>query len=713
METGGVQIDFQDVEIALFIKYISELTGKNFVIDRAVQGKVTVLSPTAISPDEALALLESVLEVNGFTTVPAGRTTKIVPAAQARAKGVGVDSGRAAAGDHLVTRIIPLRHSVPEDLRKILAPLVARSGVIASHTGSGSLVVTDSRSNITRLLDIVAAIDVPSVNEHLEVFRLRHAAASDLARELEELFSRGGDKTDAGGALRIVPHERANALVVRAPHSQLDRLRTLLASMDKEVPHDEGRVHVHYLKHANATDMLKVLLDVPNTTTTDKGSKGSTATASSRGGSLFSEQVRILADSETNAIIVMAPRDEYPLIRQLIEKLDIPRRMVYIEALIMEVRADRAFEVGVQWVGLNAYNKDSAIAFGGFSGSADNPFGAITDLQSDPPSFPTGFSLGVLHSITIGDVVFPNLAAILKAYRNDDDINIIATPQILTTDNKKAEIRVGENVPYITSKNTSQAQQDYTSYEYKDVSTSLEITPQISQDDVLRLDINTEVIKLKNPDQESQTPTTLKRTAKTTVLVRNQDTVVLGGIIGKDSSQGEYKVPLLGDIPLLGWLFKSRAEAETRTNLFIFITPRIVENPAQIARLSMEKRMKLEEIRPQLAQHFPPPTTPEQRNARALALVDQGFIRLQEQAFEEAGQHFSEALQLAPDNPFALINLGVIREHQGQGAEAVRLYRRVLALPGNEVAERASDPNAAGKGLKDIAHDNLARLGSE
>ncbi|OQX17078.1 MAG: type II secretion system protein GspD [Desulfobulbaceae bacterium A2] len=715
---NGVQIDFQDVDITIFIKYISELTGKNYVVDRSVQGKVTVLSPTPVSPAEASALLESVLEVHGYTTVPAGSTTKIVPTALGRAKGVGVESGRAAAGDQLVTRIIPLRHAGAEELRKILAPLVAKSGVIASHPASGSLLVTDSRSNIARLLEIVAAMDVPAVNEELALFPLRHAAAIDLARELEELFGRAGDKGEA--ALRIVPHERANSLVVRGVKSQLDRLRALLGSMDVEVPRDEGRVHVHYLKHANAGDLVKVLLEVPDKAAEGKGASGDKAkgasgmTGATAGkNSLFSDQVRILADSETNAVIVIAPRDEYALLRQLIDKLDIPRRMVYIEALIMEVKAERAFEVGVQWVGLGAYDSNSGIAYGSFSGSSANPFDAISGLQSDSPSFPAGFSMGVLHSITIGDVVFPDLASILKAYRNDEDINIVATPQILTTDNKKAEIRVGENVPYIVSKNTSQAEQDYTSYDYKDVSTSLEITPQISQNDVLRLDILTEVVKLKNPAAESQTPTTLKRTAKTTVLVRNEDTVVIGGIIGQDASRGEYKVPLLGDIPLLGWLFKGQSESESRTNLFIFITPHIVENPAQLARISAEKRRKMEAIKPQLAENFPREGTAEELQAGALQLVEQGYARMQVQDFDGAGQFFLEALKLVTDNPYALINLGVVREKQGKIDEAQRLYRRILALNGPELAERASEPGATGKKLTDIARENLARLGKE
>ncbi|OQX20313.1 MAG: type II secretion system protein GspD [Desulfobulbaceae bacterium A2] len=713
---NSVQIDFQDVDITVFIKFISELTGTNYVVDRAVQGKVTVLSPSPVSPAEATALLESVLEVHGYTTVAAGATTKIVPAVLGRAKGVGVDVGRAEAGDHLVTRIIPLRHAAPEELRKILAPLVAKSGVIASHPASGSLLVTDSRSNIARLLEIVATMDVPAVYEELALFPLRHAAAIDLARELEELFGRAADKGEAGGGLRIVPHERANSLVVRGSKSQLDRLRGLLTSMDIEVPRDEGRVHVHYLKHANAGDLVKVLLEVPDKPGEgaggDKG-KGASGMAGAAAGknSLFSDQVRILADNETNAVIVIAPRDEYALLRQLIEKLDIPRRMVYIEALIMEVKAERAFEVGVQWVGLGAYDNDSGIAYGSFSGSANSPFDAITGLQGDSPSFPAGFSLGVLHSIKIGDVLFPDLASILKAYRNDEDINIIATPQILTTDNKKAEIRVGENVPYIVSKNTSQADQDYTSYDYKDVSTSLEITPQISQNDVLRLDILTEVVKLKNPAAESQTPTTLKRTAKTTVLVRNEDTVVIGGIIGQDSSQGEYKVPLLGDIPVLGWLFKGRSEAESRTNLFIFITPRIVENPAQLAKISSEKRRKMEELKPKLAENFPREPIGEAAQAEALRLVEQGFARMQGEDFDGAGQFFLEALKLTPDNPYALLNLGVIRERQGKTEEAIRLYRRVLTLNGPELAERASEPGAAGKRLVDIARENLARLG--
>jgi general secretion pathway protein D len=265
--------------------------------------------------------------------------------------------------------------------------------------------------------------------------------------------------------------------------------------------------------------------------------------------------------------------------------------MVYLEALIMEVNVNKDFSLGVQWQGGFTNSAHTVGAFGGYRpgpGVDSN----LSGLAALPPALPHSLSLGILgKTISIGGVEFPSIAAVLQAYKNDADVHIVSTPQILTTDNKEAEIKVGENVPYITSLNTpTGSQQDYTNYEYKDVGVTLKITPQINQEGVVRLAIFTEVIKLKNPDDTTNTPTTLKRTADTTVIVQDQNTVVIGGIIGDDTKAGTYKVPLLGDIPILGYLFKSKTTNRERTNLYIFLTPRIINNPAEAVKIYEEKK---------------------------------------------------------------------------------------------------------------------------
>jgi general secretion pathway protein D len=696
-----VTIDFNDVDINLFIKYISELSGKNFVVDRSVKGKVTIISPTRISEEDAYRVFESVLEVHGYTTVPSGSIIKIVPAVQARSKSIAtiMEGEGLSTEDKVVTRIIPLAYSDPNELKKILAPLVSKTSVVIAHPQSGMLIITDVLSNINRLMDIIRVVDVPSVGEELEIIPLEHASASNVAKSISQLFIRSAKKGARPGTIKIIPYERTNSLIVFAPRTQIKKIRSLLERLDSEVPRGGGKIHVYYLQHANAEELVKVLTNLP-----DKQAAGKTK------GKLppLSNDLKITADAETNALIITAPREEYLVLEDVIKKLDIPRRMVYLEALIMEVQVTKDFKIGVEWGGGGTFADDTGAMIGGFTSNLDKPFDVLDGISKIPPAMPGGFTLGVLKKgVEIGGIYFPNLGAVLNAFQNDSDINIIATPQILTTDNKKASIVVGENVPYLTSQNTTDALQNYSNYEYKDVATTLEITPQINQADLVRLDIGVEVIKLK--DTNNFRPTTFKRKAETTVVVHNEETVVIGGIIGQDTTTGEYKVPLLGDIPLLGWLFKSHGNKQAKTNLFIFITPHIVESSPELAALYYKKRDVMEYVQkgsseiPDRFFHGKP--NPE----HATALADMGFAKLQKKEYDKAKAYFDQALKINPDNPYALINLGVIYEHEGNKEMAAEKYRQVLDLAGQEVGEGAEPPRVE-QALQNAARENLRLL---
>lgn len=700
-----VTIDFNDVDINLFIKYISELTKKNFIVDRAVKGNVTIISPSKISIKDAYYVFESVLEVNGFTTIPSGAVTKIVPSVQARSKNIATirQEGDLYPEDKVVTQLIQLTHSSPDDVKKILAPLVSKNSVVIAHTESGMLILTDVLSNLKRLEEIIKAVDIPSVGEELVLLSLEHASATDLTKSLNQLFLRTARKGGSDEIVKIIPYERTNSLIVFASRVNIQKISDLVAQLDVNVPRGEGRINVYYLQHANADELIKVLTNLPDSKNKD-AAKGKAP--------VVSQDVRVMADLETNSLVIVAPRDEYAVLKEVIAKLDIPRRMVYIEALIMEVKVDKSFELGVQWGGGGTFDDGTGRSFTGFSGNPTSPYDAIVGLGQETPVFPAGFAMGVMkEGIKIGNMFFPNISAVLKAYKDDSDVNIIATPQILTTDNKKAEIKVGENVPYITSKNTTDAQQDYTNYEYKDVSTSLEITPQINQKDLVRLEIFTEIIKLKDPNSISQTPTTLKRAAKTTVVIHDRETVVIGGIIGQDTTTGEYKVPLFGDIPLLGWLFKTRTEYEQRTNLFIFITPHIVENPAEIASLYYQKRDLIDNVREGKDKVVDWRSQLKLTPDHAIALSDLGFAQLQNKNFEKAKQYFAEALRIDPDNPHALTNMGVVLEEEGNQEQAIEMYRKVLSLEAKVSEKQKGEIEEPKLRVWDIARDNLQQLG--
>ena len=708
-------IDFNDVDINVFVKYISELTGKNFIIDRMVKGKVTVISPTRMTVEDAYRVFESVLEVHGFTTVPSGPVIKIVPSVEARSKSIPtVRAGeKTSSADKVVTRIIPMKHSDPDEMKKILTPLLSKTSNVIAHSQSGMMILTDVQSNIKRLLEIIKEIDVPSVGEELVIIPLQYASVADVGRSVSQLFvqsSRTRRRNSSSPNIKIIPYERTNSLIVFAPTAEIKKLRSILEQLDTEAPKGGGKIHVYYLQHANAEELVKVLTSLPTKQTGSTASKKNTKAEAAKAPPL-STDLQITADPETNSLIITAPKEEYLILEEIIKKLDIPRRMVYLEALIMEVSIDKEFKIGVEWGGEGSFHDATGTLASGFSGSAKYPYQVMSDVQN-PPLTTAGFALGVLKKgVEIGGIYFPDIGAVVNAYKSDSDINIIATPQILTTDNKEASIIVGQNVPYITSKNTSEtgSGQDYTNYEYKDIGTTLKITPQINQANLLRLEIGVEVTRMKSTTAEF-TPTTYKRTADTTVVVHNEAIVVIGGMIGQDTTSSDYKVPLLGDIPLLGWLFKSHDNLSNKTNMFIFIMPRIVESSPELADIYQGKRDIMEKVL-EGAGDMPEQilqVTPNQEHV--FAFIDLGFAKLQQKKYLEAKGYFRQALKIQPENPYALINMGIIYEHEKQFNKAAETYQQVLDLADSRQDSAEAGHTPEDQALLNTARENLRKI---
>ena len=590
-----VTIDFDNVDIVLFIKFISELTGKNFVVDKAVRGKVTIISPTKISVKEAYKVFESVLEVHGFTTVPAGNIIKIVPAREARAKSVETRLREEAIApeDKVVTQLIPLDYANPDELKKLFAPLISKNSVMVSYTPTRMLIVTDVQSNIKRLLKIIAEIDVVGIGEEISVIPLDHAKASDLSKSLEIIFQRQVTRARKGAPVaetsRIVADDRTNSLIVLASEDDTLRIRGLIELLDREIPRGEGDIHVYYLQNANAEDLVKVLMAIP-TKEVKAPEKGKAP--------IISKEVQIVADKATNSLIITADKDDYYVLEDVIKKLDIVRRMVYIEALLMEVDVNKSFELGVEWQAAEEIGSHDGRAIFGFGASTSGTAAFPGVTSTGTVSFPTGFSLGVLgEGINISGIIFPNIGAVVRAFQGDSDVRILQTPQILTTDNEEAEIQVAKNIPFLTRQETSEAGIDYSNYEFKDVGVTLNIVPQINQERFVRLKITQEVAQVVEEESMVGLPTTLKRVAKTTVIVKDKNTVVIGGLIDESITQGSTTVPCLGSIPALGWLFRSASRSEDKTNLFIFLTPHIIENPEEAQKVYEEKREQIRRIK--------------------------------------------------------------------------------------------------------------------
>ena len=606
-DSSFVSMDFNNVDINVFIKFMSKLTGKNFVVDNRVKGNVTIISPTKISVKDAYRVFESVLEINGFSTVEAGSVIKIVPAPNAKGDNLDTrivtETGDETIDDRVVTRLIPLEYAKSDELKNLFSPLVPKGSIVLSYRDTNMLIITATLSSIDRLLKIVEKIDVESVGKQISVLPLKHADAKKLVQSLSTIFSAKTKDVKAKQSTELdvnfVADERTNSVILLAGIQETNQVRELIEILDQEVPKGDERIRVYYLEHASAESLVKVLLEIPS----DKQDQA--AQGAQKKAPILSEKVKIMADKATNSLIIMADKEDYPVLEDVIAKLDIPRAMVYIECLIMEVNTTRGLNIGTEWKASQGYNDDSRVAFGGFGGTSttsgySNLTGASTAGTSGYATLPTGFSVGVLgKKFSIGGVTFPDIQAIVQAFQNDKDVHILSTPQILTTENEEASITVGKNVPFQTRSAAEAGTATYNSFEYKDVGITLKITPQISKDKLVRLNVSQELTKLDSSANQTSPdrPTTFKREIKTTIIVEDANSVVIGGLIDESLTKTEYKTPCLGDVPVLGWAFKSVSKGEDKTNLYVFLTPRVVKNPLELDKIYNEKAKDIESIK--------------------------------------------------------------------------------------------------------------------
>ncbi len=613
-----VTMDFDGVDIKVFVKFIADITGKNFILDDKVAGKITVISPRKMTLDEAYQVFLSVLDVNGFGTVNMGGVIKIVQAADAitRSIGTSMDPPKRRE-DVLITQIIPLKHVDSNDMKTLFTPLLTKgSSQLLAYPQSNILIITDTKSNIKKMMEILKFIDVSGFSEEFRIFPLTYASAADLSAKLQDILSdssssqqsprvrapgRSGNLSERGKA-KIIPYERTNSLIVLASALDMAGVESLIGKLDIPTPTGKEDVHVYYLQYANAESLAKVLTDMPTPARADNAAvPQGTPDGSQRGmrSVTNNEKVKISSDKETNSLVIYADPDAYQSIVETIKYLDIPRKQVYVKAMIMEVNQDKDFKVGVEWTVFEDFAYDSRTTSDGTrERRTGGVFGRTGEtFVTSPANLPSGALLGVVgQTITIGSgdsqVTFPNITSFINAMAHDSDVNIISTPQIITMDNKEAEIRVGANVPYLTRQDTDSTNIDRTvqTFDYRDVGVTLRMTPQINQQGNIRLELFQENTSLVAGTGEQQyAPTTLKRSAKTTVTVKDGATMVIGGLIGQTLTLGESRVPLLSRIPILGYLFKSMTNKHEKTNLYIFLTPRIIDTDEKVTGLYREK----------------------------------------------------------------------------------------------------------------------------
>ncbi|NDY70862.1 type II secretion system protein GspD [Desulfobacter hydrogenophilus] len=588
-DSGFVSMDFNDVDIGVFIRFISKLTQKNFVVDTKVRGKVTIISPEKISVDEAYKVFESVLDIYGFATVESGSVVKIIPAVNARGDNVDTRVARDVeqASDKLVTRLIPLTYASSDELKSLLSPMLAKGSLLLSHADSNMLIATATLASIDRLLKLINSIDVEGVGRKITVLPIKYADAEKMVTNLTNIYtaktrkiSGNRRKNSNDFSVEMVADERTNSIILLASEQESAQITALVDALDKEVPKGEEKIRVFYLEHATAEELSAVLQEIPESGNDSKkiGQKKAP---------LLSDDIKITADKATNSLIIIADKDDYPVLEEVIKKLDVPRSMVYIECLIMEMNADRSLDFGMEWQAEGSIHGDNT-GFGGFGTSASDSGGLASVVGGVLPS---GFSMGVFGG---------NFQAIVQAYKLDSDVKILSTPQLLTTENEESTITIGKNVAYQTRSAAEDSSTTYSSYEYKDVGITLKITPSISHDRLVRLDFYQEVTKLDTANTtNADRPTTLKRELETTIIVEDGNTVVIGGLIDESLSKEVGKVPCLGDIPLLGNAFKSQSSGSDRTNLFIFLTPRVVKTTLEAKDIYQEKKDKMDELHKQ------------------------------------------------------------------------------------------------------------------
>jgi general secretion pathway protein D len=629
-DTGGqfITMDFDGVDIKVFIKFIADITGKNFIIDDKVTGKITVISPRKMSLDEAYRVFLSVLEVNGFGTVDMGGVTKIVRSADAITKSLETTmEPPLLKDDSMITQIIQLKYVDANDIKNLLSPLMSKtSSQLLSYPQSNVLIVTDNKANIRKLMDILKVVDVAGFAQEVKIIPLTYASAADLASKLNDILSEGKqeevqrlrtmrqqDVAGAKTATKIIPYERTNSLIVLAAPTDVSGIEELIKKLDIPTPAGKGDIHVFYLQYANAEDMAKVLTEIPTPDNPEApvaplaGQKGAppqqpAAPRTTQNPALKEQNIKISPDKETNSLIIYADPYAYKSLIETIKYLDIPRKQVYVKALIMEVNTSHDFNFGVEWTYASDFKYDHNNKTGAVIGRTGNSF--ITS----PGDLPTGPLLGVIgEAITIKQgsttLTFPNMSSFIHAMAKDSDVNVISTPQILTMDNKEAEIKVGSNVPYLTNTytDTTNLNNQQRTFDYRDVGVTLKLTPQINQQGDIRMKLFTETSTLVQGTGDQQyAPTTLKRSASTTVNIHDGSTMVIGGLIGDTLSVGNSRVPFLGDIPILGYLFKSISRSREKTNLYIFLTPYIIDTNDKAQGLYREKEREADMIKEML-----------------------------------------------------------------------------------------------------------------
>ena len=566
--------NFRDADIRKIVEAVGEVTGKTFILDPRVTAKVTILSKTPMSPEAFYEAFLSILQVHGYIAITTGDVVKIIPDATAR-QHPNPPTTEGAAADDIVTQVIQVHNIGAAQLVPILRPLIPQYGHLAAHPGSNMLIISDRASNVKRLINIIRRIDL-STDDDIEVVPLEHASSAEIVRVLTALTQ--APRTDGMPVTTsLVADARTNSILIGGDKSGRLRLRALIAHLDTPLE-DGGSTRVRYLRYADAENLSTKL----QTHFTQQATAGAAAT-----GAAAADQVSVWADPQTNAIVVNAPPKMMRSWMSIVDKLDIRRAQVLVEAIIVEVLIDRVSDIGVTWA-VEGSGSNTPVGITNFPASGTNLINLLASAGSGGAVDPSG-AIGEGVSIGIGRIVDggTSFAAILSALRADATTNIISTPTIVTTDNEEASLNIGQEVPFLTGSFASTGAtggvvNPFQTIQREQVGVKLTITPQINEGDAILLKISQEVSSISESTAAADLITN-QSTIDTTVIIEDGGILVLGGLIKDELRESTQKVPILGSIPLLGALFRHRSVVKVKTNLMVFIRPTILRDGTQAA----------------------------------------------------------------------------------------------------------------------------------
>lgn len=620
-EEEKVYLNVQEADIKDVIKQISKATGRNFIIDDKIRGKITIISERPMSREEAYQTFLSALEVAGYTTVKGpANVIKIVSLKDAAKSPIPTHVDSTPYTDSFVTRLIALENISALEMSNAIKDLVSKSGNLFAYPATNTLIITDSGSNIDRIMKIVKELDQEGPQQVMEIIPIKNARAGDVAKMVTDLFEEQKTATsrrtrrsrraaasseELAEVSKIIADERTNSIIVLASKRAIEKVRSIIAKLDMTLQAgEEGRIHVYYLKHATAKELAETLSSL----TAAAGAKSTKGKGTDIAVARFEGDIKITADESTNALIITAlPKDFQTLIDRVISKLDIPRRQVYFEAIVMEMTLTKGSEYGVS--GYGGAGSGAAIGFGQTMGGPSLLGSIIGSAATGGTSAWPAFLGGLISSRTTdityvgadgtsSTLTIPAFSAFLSALATRGETNLVATPNLLTLDNEEATMHVLSKEP--TPGSTTFGASGVTtaqSVDYKEAGLELKIKPQITEGDMVLLEIEQKLSGFTNPQFSTNlnAPAMKERKVKTTVVTENGQTVVLAGLMDDTTSRQKRKIPLLGDIPILGFLFSTTTNQMAKNNLLIFITPHIIKDRTDfsaILRRKIEERNK-------------------------------------------------------------------------------------------------------------------------